>query len=244
MFHPRGMGPRGMRPGMRPMFGPRGMGGQFDPRESEAFYRAQFDEARGPPGHLRLPFGPRMAAPPLMSGSSRDEAWSQRKQLQENGPPGVWDTPPGGPEEKLKSSSDRNRNRKSRWGNASPNSKEENWDAEEKEEEQKEDKSEDKSEPQIDDKKENDSWTENEDRKEENWEDSEEKVEDHQVEEVPAKEIFQEVHQSFPEESLPDKFEEEQPVECAKEDSEPVVTETAEPVDNVENDLGTEGQES
>lgn len=57
MFHPRGMGPRGMRPGMRPPFGPRGP--QFDAREKEPFFRPPFDDVHRPPGPLlRPPFGP------------------------------------------------------------------------------------------------------------------------------------------------------------------------------------------
>lgn len=134
MFHPRGMGPRGMRPGMRPPFAPRGP--PFDPREADSFFRPPFDEMRGRPGpHIRPPFGP--MGPPSMHGP--DGPWRN----QEGGgglPPATWSgQDPDGhgqrenhlpPRDKQKLlakhqdykniSENRNRNRKSRWGNVSP----------------------------------------------------------------------------------------------------------------------------
>ncbi|KAL6447499.1 hypothetical protein ACFW04_000014 [Cataglyphis niger] len=134
MFHPRGMGPRGMRPGMRPPFAPRGP--PFDPREADSFFRPPFDEMRGRPGpHIRPPFGP--MGPPAMHGP--DGPWRN----QEGGgglPPASWSgQDPDGhgqrenhlpPRDKQKLlakhqdykniSENRNRNRKSRWGNVSP----------------------------------------------------------------------------------------------------------------------------
>ena len=149
MFHPRGMGPRGgMRPGMRPPFGPRG---PFDSREGDAFFRLPFDDNRGPPGNMmRPPFGP--PGPPM---SSNEPIWRN----QENGPPpGTWSPNESGnghesddqnqrdnhltrdnqknSQKNQESKNDRserdrdrdrdrdrenrNRNRKSRWANASP----------------------------------------------------------------------------------------------------------------------------
>lgn len=131
MFHLRGMGPRGMRPGMRPPFAPRGP--PFDPRESDSFFRPPFDEMRGRPGpHIRPPFGP--MGPPAMHGP--DGPWRN----QEGGGPASWSgQEPDGhgqrenhlPREKQKLTKhqdyknmsereNRNRNRKSRWGNISP----------------------------------------------------------------------------------------------------------------------------
>ncbi|XP_072743913.1 uncharacterized protein Isha [Anoplolepis gracilipes] len=135
MFHPRGMGPRGMRPGMRPPFAPRGP--PFDPREADSFFRPPFDEMRGRPGpHIRPPFGP--MGPPAMHGP--DGPW--RNQEGGGGPPPTsWsgqdpDAGHGQRENHLplrdkqkllvkhqdfkNISENRNRNRKSRWGNVSP----------------------------------------------------------------------------------------------------------------------------
>ncbi|XP_046471550.1 SR-related and CTD-associated factor 4 isoform X1 [Neodiprion pinetum] len=133
MFHPRGMGPRGMRPGMRPPFGPRGP--PFDPREADSFFRPPFDDPRGPPGpHIRPPFA---ALGPPAGGP--DGPWRN----QENGPPGSWplDEVENGVEHggdvgdleenhtshrdnegraKSQDRESRNRSRKSRWGNVSP----------------------------------------------------------------------------------------------------------------------------
>lgn len=133
MFHPRGMGPRGMRPGMRPPFAPRGP--PFDPREADAFFRPSFDDMRGRPGpHIRPPFGP--MGPPAMHGP--DGPW--RNQESGGPPPASW---PGqesdghGQRENhlsrdkqkvtkhqdyknISERENRNRNRKSRWGNVSP----------------------------------------------------------------------------------------------------------------------------
>ncbi|XP_011263700.1 protein SCAF8 [Camponotus floridanus] len=134
MFHPRGMGPRSMRPGMRPPFAPRGP--PFDPREADSFFRPPFDEMRGRPGpHIRPPFGP--IGPPVMHGP--DGLWRN----QESGggpPPASWSGQdpdghgqrenhlPSRDKQKLLAkhqdykniSENRNRNRKSRWGNISP----------------------------------------------------------------------------------------------------------------------------
>lgn len=122
-----------MRPGMRPPFAPRGP--PFDPREADPFFRPPFDEMRGRPGpHIRPPFGP--IGPPAMHGP--DGLW--RNQESGGGPPSAsWSgqDPDGhGRENHLPSrdkqkllpkhqdykniSENRNRNRKSRWGNVSP----------------------------------------------------------------------------------------------------------------------------
>ena len=136
MFHPRGMGPRGMRPGMRPPFGPRGPPGpHFDPREKDPFFRPPFDDGHRPPGPPGPP-GP-MIRPPFGPMKGHDNPWRN----QENGPwlePGA-DLEEHNPREnhnlrdhpKSKyqdhkggapplDRENRNRNRKSRWGNASP----------------------------------------------------------------------------------------------------------------------------
>lgn len=127
------MGPRGMRPGMRPPFAPRGP--PFDPREAESFFRPPFDEMRGRPGpHIRPPFGP--LGPPAIHGP--EGPWRNQEG---SGPlPASWSgqEPEGhGQRENhlsrdkqklakhpdFKNMSDRenrNRNRKSRWGNVSP----------------------------------------------------------------------------------------------------------------------------
>lgn len=133
MFHLRGMGPRGMRPGMRPPFAPRGP--PFDPREADSFFRPPFDDMRGRPGpHIRPPFGP--MGPPAMHGP--DGPWRN----QEGGGPVPASWPGQEPDahgqrenhlprdkQKLAKHQDfknmserenRNRNRKSRWGNVSP----------------------------------------------------------------------------------------------------------------------------
>lgn len=130
MFHLRGMGPRGMRPGMRPPFAPRGP--PFDPREADSFFRPPFDEMRGRPGpHIRPPFGP--MGPPAIHGP--DGPWRN----QEGGPASWSGQEPDGhgqrenhlPRDKQKLAKhqdyknmsereNRNRNRKSRWGNVSP----------------------------------------------------------------------------------------------------------------------------
>ncbi|XP_025989646.1 SR-related and CTD-associated factor 4 isoform X2 [Solenopsis invicta] len=133
MFHPRGMGPRGMRPGMRPPFAPRGP--PFDPREADSFFRPPFDDMRGRPGpHIRPPFGP--MGPPAIHGP--DGPW--RNQEGGGPPPASWSgqEPEGHgqrenhlPRDKQKLAKlqdfknmsereNRNRNRKSRWGNVSP----------------------------------------------------------------------------------------------------------------------------
>jgi len=133
MFHLRGMGPRGMRPGMRPPFAPRGP--PFDPRETDSFFRPPFDDMRGRPGpHIRPPFGP--MGPPAMHGP--DGPWRNQEG---GGPlPTSWSgQEPDGhgqrenhlPRDKQKlvkhqdyknmsERENRNRNRKSRWGNVSP----------------------------------------------------------------------------------------------------------------------------
>lgn len=136
IFH-RGMGPRGMRPGMRPPFGPRG---PFDPREGEAFFRGPFDDNRGPPSsHLRPPpFG----GPP---GPPLPDPWRNPDAVPPPLPP-VWASMEGNnghePDEHTRENhvnqrdnkghmsrdkhqdrdrdSRNSRNRKSRWGNASP----------------------------------------------------------------------------------------------------------------------------
>ncbi|KMQ93469.1 rna-binding protein 16 [Lasius niger] len=133
MFHPRGMGPRGMRPGMRPPFAPRGP--PFDPREADSFFRPPFDDMRGRPGpHIRPPFGP--MGPPAMHVP--DGPW-RNQEGGGGGPPASWSgQEPDGhgqrenhlPRDKQKLlakhqdykniSENRNRNRKSRWGNVSP----------------------------------------------------------------------------------------------------------------------------
>lgn len=133
MFHPRGMGPRGMRPGMRPFAPPRGP--PFDPREADSFFRP-FDDMRSRPGpHIRPPFGP--MGPPTMHGP--DGPWRSQEGGGGVGLPASW---PGQesdghgqrenhlPRDKQKLigkhqdykniSENRNRNRKSRWGNVSP----------------------------------------------------------------------------------------------------------------------------
>lgn len=134
MFHlPFGMGPRGMRPGMRPPFAPRGP--PFDPREADSFFRPPFDEMRGRPGpHIRPPFGP--IGPPAIHGP--DGPW--RNQEGSGPPPASWsgqepdahgqrenhlsrDKQKLAKHQDFKNISDRenrNRNRKSRWGNVSP----------------------------------------------------------------------------------------------------------------------------
>lgn len=154
MFHPRGMGPRGMRPGMRPPFGPRGPPGppgpQFDAREKEPFFRPPFDDVHRPPGPLlRPPFGP-------MGPKGHDGPWRnpengpwmepgadhEELNLRENhhpkpkfpehkaGPPPPPPPPPADRE-------NRNRNRKSRWGNASPSMNDDSGDNERPEGEKK-----------------------------------------------------------------------------------------------------------
>lgn len=134
MFHPRGMGPRGMRPGMRPPFAPRGP--SFDPREPDSFFRPPFDDMRGRP-HLRPPFGP--MGPPAMLGP--DGPWRNQEGV---GPSTSWSGQEGGPDvvhgqrenhlprdkqkltkqhqdyKNMSERENRNRNRKSRWGNVSP----------------------------------------------------------------------------------------------------------------------------
>lgn len=133
MFHPRGMGPRGMRPGMRPPFAPRGP--PFDPREADSFFRPSFDEMRGRPGpHIRPPFGP--MGPPAIHGP--DGPW--RNQEGGGPPPASWsgqESDGHGQRENhlsrdkqkvtkhqdyknISERENRNRNRKSRWGNVSP----------------------------------------------------------------------------------------------------------------------------
>lgn len=133
MFHLRGMGPRGMRPGMRPPFAPRGP--PFDPREADSFFRPPFDDMRGRPGpHIRPPFGP--MGPPAMHGP--DGPW--RNQEGGGPPPASWSGQESDghgqrenhlPRDKQKlvkhqdyknmsERENRNRNRKSRWGNVSP----------------------------------------------------------------------------------------------------------------------------
>lgn len=130
LFHPtRGMGPRGMRAGMRPPFPPRGQ--LFDPREPDAFFRPPFDEMRGRPGYIRPPFGPPgMHAP---DGPWRNQEGSGPSSSswggQEHDNYGQWDNHPARDKQKFAKHQDyknmperenRNRNRKSRWGNVSP----------------------------------------------------------------------------------------------------------------------------
>lgn len=133
MFHPRGMGPRGMRPGMRPPFAPRGP--PFDPRETEPFFRPPFEDMRGRPGpHIRPPFGPMVVPPTAMHGP--DGPWRNQEG---GGPLASWsgqesenhsrENHLSRDKQKLAKHQDykniserenRNRNRKSRWGNVSP----------------------------------------------------------------------------------------------------------------------------
>lgn len=94
MFHPRGMGMRGMRSG-RP-FGPRGP--QF---EGESFHRSLYDEADRPPMRGGAPGGP---------PGSQDNPWEDSSE-----PP-----PRDNHKGKDRNSDRNNRSKKSRWGNASP----------------------------------------------------------------------------------------------------------------------------
>jgi len=122
-----------MRPGMRPPFAPRGP--PFDPRETDSFFRPPFDDMRGRPGpHIRPPFGP--IGPPAMhgpdgpwrnqeSGGPSSTSWSG----QESDAHGQRENHLSRDKQKLVKHQDyknmserenRNRNRKSRWGNVSP----------------------------------------------------------------------------------------------------------------------------
>lgn len=130
------MGPRGMR--IRPPFGPRGPP-PFDPREADPFFRPPFDDVRGPPGPHMRPFGP--MGPPTMHGP--EGPWRN----QESGAPGPWTSSQSSstPEtdnhsqrenhlardkqkgtkhtdykNNISDRENRNRSRKSRWGNVSP----------------------------------------------------------------------------------------------------------------------------
>lgn len=123
MFHPRGMGPRPLRPGMRP-FGPRGP--PFDPREPDAFFRPPFDDIRP---HVRPPFGP--MGPPSIIPPESAAPWRNQEL-----PPGSWSAESenhsqrdnardkkGGnkhPSNQIVERENRNRGRKSRWTNVSP----------------------------------------------------------------------------------------------------------------------------
>lgn len=126
MFHPRGLGPRPLRPGMRP-FGPRGP--PFDPREPDAFFRPPFDDIRP---HVRPPFGPmgppsiippesaapwrNQELPPSGSWPSDSENHSQRDNLR--------DKKGGNKHPNNMERENRNRGRKSRWTNVSPSGEE------------------------------------------------------------------------------------------------------------------------
>lgn len=122
MFHPRGLGPRPLRPGMRP-FGPRGP--PFDPREPDAFFRPPFDDIRP---HVRPPFGP--MGPPSIIPPESAAPWRNQEH-----PSGTWpadsENQPqrdssrdkkGGkhPNNQGMDRESRNRGRKSRWTNVSP----------------------------------------------------------------------------------------------------------------------------
>lgn len=119
---------------MRPPFAPRGP--PFDPREADSFFRPPFDDMRGRPGpHLRPPFGP--MGPPAMHGP--DGPWRNQEG---GGPSTSWSGQEGGPDavhgqnhlqrdkqkltkphqdyKNISERENRNRNRKSRWGNVSP----------------------------------------------------------------------------------------------------------------------------
>lgn len=125
------MGPRGMRAGMRPPFPPRGP--LFDPREADSFFRPPFDDMRRPGPHIRPPFGP--MGPPalhLPDGPWRNQEGSGPSSSswgQEHDNYGQWDNHPARDKQKFAKHQDyknmperenRNRNRKSRWGNVSP----------------------------------------------------------------------------------------------------------------------------
>lgn len=127
MFHPRGLGPRPLRPGMRP-FGPRGP--PFDPREPDAFFRPPFDDIRP---HVRPPFGP--MGPPSIIPPESAVPWRNQEL-----PPGSWSSESenhtqrdglrdkkGGnkhPNNQNIERENRNRGRKSRWTNVSPSGEE------------------------------------------------------------------------------------------------------------------------
>lgn len=120
---------------MRPPFAPRG---PFDPREADSFFRPPFDDIRGRPGpHLRPPFGP--MGPPAMHGPDGGPWRNQESSgiptswpAQEAGPDGHGQRENHLPRDKQKlvkqhpdfkgisERENRNRNRKSRWGNVSP----------------------------------------------------------------------------------------------------------------------------
>lgn len=125
MFHPRGLGPRPLRPGMRP-FGPRGP--PFDPRESDAFFRPPFDDIRP---HVRPPFGP--MGPPSIIPPESAVPWRNQEL-----PPGSWssdsenllqrdnlrDKKGNNKHSNNMERENRNRGRKSRWANVSPSGEE------------------------------------------------------------------------------------------------------------------------
>ncbi|KAF7989878.1 hypothetical protein HCN44_008552 [Aphidius gifuensis] len=142
LFHGRGMGgpgPRGnMRPpGMRP-FGPRGSGPPFDPREGDAFFRSPFDDGRGPPaGHMRPFGGPHPMGGdgpwrgqeniPWVDGNGIDPDDIQRDNHSRDNTKGGGHGREGNKHQDRDRERDRDRdrdrnsrNRKSRWGNASP----------------------------------------------------------------------------------------------------------------------------
>ena len=125
MFHPRGLGPRPLRPGMRP-FGPRGP--PFDTREPDAFFRPPFDDIRP---HVRPPFGP--MGPPSIIPPESATPWRNQEL-----PPGSWssdsenhsqrdnlrDKKGGNKHPNNVERENRNRGRKSRWTNISPSGEE------------------------------------------------------------------------------------------------------------------------
>lgn len=128
MFHPRGLGPRPLRPGMRP-FGPRGP--PFDPREPDAFFRPPFDDIRP---HVRPPFGP--MGPPSILPPESAAPWRNPEH-----PPGSWPSDSENHSQRdntrdkktgkhpnnqnlERGDSRNNRGRKSRWANVSPSGEE------------------------------------------------------------------------------------------------------------------------
>lgn len=115
LFHPRGMGPRGMRPNMRTPFGPGGANGgprggpPFDPRDGPdmPFFRPDiFEDGRGPIGGLPPQLGGRpgfnmggpegrLGGPPGSQGSLLGNAPGDGPWRNEGGPPGLMPPQPG-----------------------------------------------------------------------------------------------------------------------------------------------------